>query len=121
MDFMESLVGIPYKDGGLSPEEGFDCWGLVRWVIRRGLGTVLPEKPIAWRRHGRVLPFSPDAVQRYDILFFNDDAGIVTHIGVANSRTDFTHANQYCKSVVCEPINKYRDNIRAIGRVEHAA
>ena len=120
MDFMEELVGIPYKDGGLSPEEGMDCWGLVRWVIERGLRIKLPEKPIAWRRHGRVLPFSLAAVQRYDILFFSDDLGIVAHIGIANSPTDFTHANQYCCSVVCEPINKYRDSITAIGRVKRA-
>ena len=117
---MEVLVGLPYKDGGLSPEEGFDCWGLTRWVVKQGLGVSLPEKPMGWRRYGEVLPFRLEAVQRYDILFFVDDAEITTHIGVANDGANFTHANVHCQAVVCEPIRKYKSAIKAIGRINLA-
>ena len=121
MDWMQEIVGVPYREGGAAPEEGFDCLTLVRWVIRRGLGVDLPERPMGWRRHVRVLPFSMNDIQRYDLLFFSAELdGVTTHIGIANSRTDFTHASQHHKAVVCEPVGKYRDVIEAIGRVKSA-
>mgnify|MGYP001577899186 CR=1 FL=1 len=53
MDFSR-LVGAPYKKGG-SDANGFDCYGLVRFVAHAARGVDLPEKPIGWRRCGRLL------------------------------------------------------------------
>ena len=36
------LVGVPYAAGAAGPQ-AFDCWGLVRWVLERRHGVVLPH------------------------------------------------------------------------------
>lgn len=119
MDFMQQLVGLPYKDGGFSPEEGFDCYGLVRWIIREGTGICLPESTIGWRRYGEIIEEWPQTIRRYDLLFFCPMIpDVVTHVGVANDHRDFTHADHRFMAVVCEPISKYADVIRAIGRIK---
>ena len=119
MDFLQELVGIPYKDGGASPEEGFDCKSLVRWVIHRGLGILLPENTVAWRKHCEIIEGRPAAIRRYDIVMFCPIIpDVVTHIAVANDHRDFTHADHRFMAVVCEPISKYLDNIKAVGRIK---
>ena len=119
MDFMQSLIGIPYKDGGASPEEGFDCYGLVRFVVREGLGISLPESTIGWRKYGEIIEGRPKDVRRYDLLFFCLLVpDVVTHVGIANDHKDFTHAGSMFRAVVCEPISKYIAYVKAVGRVK---
>lgn len=36
-------IGIPFKDCGRDLEEGFDCWGFVRYVAREELGYNWPS------------------------------------------------------------------------------
>lgn len=118
MDFMQDLVGIPYKEGGASPSDGFDCYGLVRWVIREGLGVSLPENTISWRRYGDVIDGCPSNPLRYDLLFFCPTIpDIVTHVGIANGDGNITHADHRFGAVVCEPLSRYSGKIKAIGRV----
>lgn len=31
----DDLVGVPFKDGGRSKEQGFDCWGLALELFKR--------------------------------------------------------------------------------------
>ena len=115
-DFMLDLVGVPYKKGGADPEEGMDCYGLVRFCAKSGCGVELPERPIGWRRHADILP--PETpIKRYDVIcFYTERPGIVTHIGMAANAADFVHADHRFGAVVCEPILRYREKIRAVAR-----
>ena len=38
---INSLIGIPWKMGGRSPEEGFDCWGLLKYCYLELLGITI--------------------------------------------------------------------------------
>ena len=38
------LLGINYKFGGNSPDTGFDCSGLVRYVFQQAFGLNLPRR-----------------------------------------------------------------------------
>ena len=107
--------GVPYKKGGADPT-GIDCYGLIRWCARIARGIELPEKPIGWRRHVEILP--PETpIERCDVICFCTGASeVVTHIGMAISRTDFIHADHRFGAVVCEPILRYREKIRAVAR-----
>ena len=115
-DFMQSLVGIPYKDGGLSPKEGMDCWGLSRWCIKILTGVELPEKPIAWRHYGCLL--GKDAkIERGDLLFFTASPPANIHMGIAMSSSEFINARLQAGQVVCEPISRWKSLLLNVGRI----
>ncbi|OZA48616.1 MAG: hypothetical protein B7X81_03505 [Hydrogenophilales bacterium 17-61-76] len=38
-----SLVGSPYRMGGVSPDTGLDCSGFVGHVVKQTLGVLLPR------------------------------------------------------------------------------
>jgi cell wall-associated NlpC family hydrolase len=44
--YARSLVGVPYKYGGNSPDSGFDCSGFVGHVFRHTLGIKLPRSSV---------------------------------------------------------------------------
>jgi hypothetical protein len=69
------LVGIPYRWGGTSPGEGFDCSGLVVYVYRR-LGVWLPRTAAEQFSVGR--PVSRRALRPGDLVFFAD----LSHVGL---------------------------------------
>lgn len=97
--------------------EGFECWGLVRWVLNNDLGLDLPEDPphqAYWVRWGHTIdgPF-----QRHDIVMFSTVIpGLVDHVGVMSSSTELLHVSRQHSSVVQEPIARYRSRIVAVWR-----
>ena len=81
------LLGIPYRWGGISPAEGFDCSGLVYYVYRR-LGVWLPRTAAEQFAVGRSV--GRRALRPGDLVFF---AGL-SHVGLyvgAGRMIDATH------------------------------
>jgi peptidoglycan DL-endopeptidase CwlO len=60
-------VGVPYRWGGTSPSNGFDCSGLVYWTYSR-LGISLPHSSYALAGRGR--PVRSSSLRPGDLLFF---------------------------------------------------
>jgi len=82
-----SLIGVAYRYGGDSPEEGFDCSGLVRYVYARH-GIVLPRDTASMAAD---LPQVPLAARLPgDLLFFHTAAG--RHVGIVMDQDKFVHA-----------------------------
>lgn len=113
-DWIVRLVGTPYNENGQTPEEGFPCWAMCRWVYNQ-IGIPVPGKPIGWRKYFDELD-KDSPVQRYDLLCFQNLDRIVDHVGVAISSKDFVHADEKKQQVVCEPIIKYQLYLVAIFR-----
>ncbi len=85
------LVGTPYRWGGNTPESGFDCSGLVRYVYRITLGLSLPRTSHAMSRIDapRIKRSQLDAG---DLVFFHGGSARITHVGIYVGKGRFVHA-----------------------------
>lgn len=78
-----SLVGTPYVWGGDSPQQGFDCSGLVQYVYGAA-GIDLPRTSEEQARVGSAVPGLAQA-QPGDLVFFAGSDGTPTspgHVGI---------------------------------------
>jgi cell wall-associated NlpC family hydrolase len=84
----EALVGTPYRLGGEDPT-GFDCSGLVRYVLRQH-GLDVPRNVASQWRTGRDIDRSD--IRAGDLLFFATKGPGPTHVSLALDRQRFVHA-----------------------------
>lgn len=83
-----SLRGVPYRNGGSSPE-GFDCSGLVQYVFALH-GTPLPRATHDQYKAGRSVRVEEMAPG--DLVFFDTTGDGVSHVGLAVGADEFVHA-----------------------------
>ncbi len=88
--WIEDLVGIPYVDYGNTPEEGFHCSGLVRYVLNRVYKIDLPTDPLLWRKMFEDVPW-PGPLREYDVVLMRGD-DFDSHIGVVIGDSDVLHS-----------------------------
>lgn len=93
----ESFLGILYKWGGESGEEGFDCSGLVMAVYQLN-GLDLPRSSQAQFQIGKQVEI--DQLKRGDLVFFATSGGKqVSHVGVYAGNKRFIHAPKKGKPI----------------------
>ncbi len=78
-------VGVPYRWGGSSPANGFDCSGLVYWAYGK-VGIALPHSSYALYGLGRQV--SRSRMKAGDLLFFSG----LGHVGVYLGHGRMVHA-----------------------------
>jgi cell wall-associated NlpC family hydrolase len=83
-------LGIRYKYGGSSPDTGFDCSGLVRYVVNQALGRVLPHDARGIARAGEKV--STAELQPGDLVFFNTMRKPFSHVGIYVGDHRFIHS-----------------------------
>lgn len=86
-----SLVGIPYRLGGNSPQTGLDCSGLVGHVFRQTAGMQLPRDSRAISDAAQ--PLARDELQPGDLVFFNTLNRAYSHVGIYLGENRFVHAS----------------------------
>lgn len=89
LDTALTLRGIPYQFGGADPARGFDCSGLVHWVLaqhRIELPRTAAEQFDAGVRVG------PGNIAPGDLVFFSTIAPGPSHVGIALDDRTFVHA-----------------------------
>jgi cell wall-associated NlpC family hydrolase len=95
-------VGKPYRFGGAAPERGFDCSGLVRYVI--GLVYVMPPRTAAKQaRTGAAI--RRDGLRPGDILAFGVGDSI-THVGIYVGDRKFVHASSVAGRVIVSRVDR---------------
>ena len=95
-----SLVGIRYRYGGNSPEQGLDCSGLVRYVFREAGGTDLPRTSNEMSRRGQ--PVEKQDLQPGDLVFFNTLNRAFSHVGIYLGNNQFIHSPSTGRNVRVE-------------------
>ncbi|AFQ47983.1 C40 family peptidase [Burkholderia cepacia] len=85
-----SLVGVPYRWGGNTPTSGFDCSGLVRYVIGRAADVNLPRTTSDMSSRG--VSIDPDQVAPGDLIFFNTTGRPHSHVGIYVGKLRFVNA-----------------------------
>lgn len=86
----ESFIGIPYRWGGASSEEGFDCSGLAMAVYNLN-GLNLPRSSKEQYATGN--PVGRSGLEKGDLVFFKISRGKkVSHVGVYVGNGKFIHA-----------------------------
>ncbi len=85
-----SLVGVPYRWGGNTPESGFDCSGFVRYVVERSASVNLPRTTADMSGRGESI--DPDEVAPGDLIFFNTTGRAHSHVGIYVGKLRFVNA-----------------------------
>lgn len=99
-----SLVGTPYRYGGNTPDAGFDCSGLVRYVVSRAANVNLPRTTEAMGTRGSALDRSE--VASGDLVFFNTTGRANSHVGIYVGQNRFVHAPSSGGTVRLEDMGK---------------
>jgi cell wall-associated NlpC family hydrolase len=83
-------IGIPYRWGGNSPDEGFDCSGLTRAVYQLE-GLDLPRTSRAQFSSGT--PVKLKEIKKGDLVFFSSPGrDNISHVGIYVGDNKFIHA-----------------------------
>jgi len=83
------LVGTPYRHGGNTPDGGFDCSGLIRYVYKTGAGVTAPRTVSMLADWGQPVP--ANSLQTGDLVVFTL-GGVASHAGIYVGEGRFVHA-----------------------------
>ena len=76
----EDYLGVPYKWGGNTPNEGFDCSGYVKYVFARQ-GLQLPRTSREQARAGQPVTARVSALRQGDLMLFAERSTI-SHVAI---------------------------------------
>ncbi len=85
-----SFIGVRYKWGGDSPDSGFDCSGLIRYVYTQVTGQPLPYNAKEMSQVGDTIDRAE--LQPGDLVFFNTLRRPFSHVGIYLGDSRFVHA-----------------------------
>ncbi len=84
------LIGIHYKRGGSTPENGLDCSGFVRYVFMSALGQELPRTSREISQVGDKI--AAKDLQPGDLVFYNTLRRGFSHVGIYLGDNKFIHS-----------------------------
>ena len=100
-------VGTKYVHGGQTPESGFDCSGLIRYVMA-GLHVHLPRTAAEQGRTGFALARDTTVLRPGDLLTFGKGKRDVSHIGIYVGNGRYVHASSVAGRVIESDIERPR-------------
>ena len=96
------LVGTPYRYGGNTPEDGFDCSGLIDYVYQARVGVMAPRTVARLQSWGEPVP--GDVLRSGDLVLFAQ-RGEATHAGIYVGKGRFVHAPSTGGTVRLDDLN----------------
>lgn len=98
-----SMAETPYRYGGNTPEDGFDCSGFVRYVFQKSASLLLPRTSQEMGREGT--PIKRNELRPGDLVFFNTLRRPYSHVGIYVGDNRFVHAPKAGKTVSVTDMN----------------
>ncbi len=86
------FLGVPYRRGGSSETEGFDCSGFTRHVFERSIGLVLPRRADEQASLDSLHAVRREELKPGDLVFFNTMRRAFSHVGIYIGEGKFIHA-----------------------------
>jgi cell wall-associated NlpC family hydrolase len=87
-----NFLGVPYKRGGSSADEGFDCSGFTRHIFEMSLGLVLPRRVDDQASASGLVRIRREELRPGDLVFFNTLRRTFSHVGIYLGDGKFIHA-----------------------------
>jgi cell wall-associated NlpC family hydrolase len=87
-----NFLGVPYRFGGSSQDEGFDCSGFTRHVFALALGLTLPRRSDQQATASGLIDIGRDDLAPGDLVFFNTLRHAFSHVGIYVGGGKFIHA-----------------------------
>lgn len=111
----QQQLGVRYRYGGSSPEQGFDCSGLV-YFAHRQLGISVPR--VSRDQYRAAAPVTLAQAEPGDLLFFSDQAKL-SHVGIYIGNGRFIHAPATGRTVEIGNLERpyYRRYFAGAGRL----
>ena len=115
--YARSLIGVPYKYGGNTPAEGFDCSGYVGYVYKHSLGIRLPRITSEISLVGTSV--RSNDLRSGDLVFFDTLHRKYSHVGIYLGDNRFIHAPSSGGKVRVENIleDYWRNNYNGARRI----
>jgi len=98
-------VGRRYVLGGTSPERGFDCSGLVRYVMN-SIRLELPRTAARQASAGTSVGRDTSQLRPGDLLAFGKDRSGVSHVGIYVGNGRYVHASSVAGRVIESDIDR---------------
>lgn len=87
-----NFLGVPYKRGGNSSDQGFDCSGFTRHIFELSLGLVLPRRADQQAHEAGLLSIARDDLEPGDLVFFDTMRRAFSHVGIYVGDGKFIHS-----------------------------
>jgi len=87
-----NFLGVPYRRGGQSVEQGFDCSGFTRHVFESSIGLVLPRRSQEQAQAAGLRPVDRHELKPGDLVFFNTLRAAFSHVGIYVGDGKFIHS-----------------------------
>jgi cell wall-associated NlpC family hydrolase len=98
-----SFLGVPYLWGGSSTDAGFDCSGLTMTVYQLN-GFDLPRTSREQFVSGN--PVDRSSLEKGDLIFFAEQEGKVSHVGIYAGSGQFIHASGKGKQIRIDSLSQ---------------
>ncbi|WP_431047116.1 NlpC/P60 family protein [Roseateles sp. L2-2] len=87
-----NFLGVPYKRGGNSVNNGFDCSGFTRHIFEMSVGLVLPRRADEQAKLSSLVPIKKEDLKPGDLVFFNTMRATFSHVGIYVGEGKFIHS-----------------------------
>jgi cell wall-associated NlpC family hydrolase len=87
-----NFLGVPYRRGGASADDGFDCSGFTRHIFELSIGLALPRRVDEQANAPGLSQVKRDELKPGDLVFFNTLKRTFSHVGIYVGDGKFIHA-----------------------------